>query len=241
VPRLSSQEESYSLSQPAQPPVSVAAQPGQVVLEVRAKVELESDLDPDEDFVTLAEVADLDNLMGFKGNYLIFPLKQSNVLTDFMMTPYVDSELGLRDPDEFANWTPEEFVAYARTLNEEMQEQLQDGEITAEEVQATIDRLTEQYKRLISAPRRAQDQITVPTGSLYIEALPGAHPILEDFKLVHRAIDVKKAQGEARSLEFENIRMAARLLAGEREDPQIERKIVVEGGTAQPVVPLDDA
>ena len=209
------------------------------MLEVQANVKLKSDLDPDDDFVTLAEVADLDNLMGFKGNYLIFPLKQSNALTDFMMTPYVDSELGLRDPDEFANWTPEEFVAYARALNEEMQEQLQDEEITAEEVQATIDQLTEQYKRLISAPRRAQDQITVPTGSLYIEALPGAHPILEDFKLMHRAIDVKKVQGETRKIEMENVRYAARLLADEHEDPEIEKKIIVEGDASHAPVDPD--
>jgi hypothetical protein len=88
----------------------------------------------------------------------------SNALTDFMMTPFVDSELGLRDPDEFGNFTPEEFVAYARALNEQMQQQLENGEITEEELQATIARLTEQYKRLLSAPRRAEDEITVPTG-----------------------------------------------------------------------------
>jgi hypothetical protein len=40
----------------------------------------------------LAEIADLDSLLGFKGNYMIFPLLNSNVLTDFMMAPYVDSK-----------------------------------------------------------------------------------------------------------------------------------------------------
>jgi hypothetical protein len=240
VPRLAIKEKSYSLSQPNETPSSVTAKTGQVVLAVEANVALESEFNPDEDFVTLAEVADLDNLMGFKGNYLIFPLKVSNALTDFMMTPYVDSELGLRDPDEFGNFTPEEFVAYARALHEELKRQLQNGEITEEELQATIDRLTEQYKRLLSAPRRAEDKICVPTGSLYIEALPGVHPILEDFKLMHRAIDVKKVQAEVRKLELENIRYAARILSGEREDPDIERKIVLEGNSAQLVVPLPE-
>ena len=28
----------------------------------------------------------------------------------------------------------------------------------------------------------------VPTSSLYMEALPGAHPLLENFKLEHRAV-----------------------------------------------------
>jgi hypothetical protein len=241
VPRLASREQSYSLSEPSELPSSVTVKPGEVVLGVAANMRLESDLDPAEDFVTLAEVADLDNLLGFKANYLILPLRISNALTDFMMTPYVDSELGLHDPDEFGNYTPEEFVAYARALNEQMKRQLENGEITEEEVEKTIARLTEQYKRLLSAPRRAEDEIVVPTGSLYIEALPGVHPILEDFKLMHRAIDVKKVQAEVRKLEMENVRYAARVLADEREDPDIEKKIVITGSTNGVVVPADDA
>ncbi len=70
----------------------------------------------------------------------------------------------------------------------------------------------------------------VPTNSLYIECLVGTHPLLEDFKLIHRALDVKKVQAEVRRAELENIRLAARALEGEREDPDIEKKIVVENG-----------
>jgi len=91
------------------------------------------------------------------------------------------------------------------------------------------DQLREQYMRILSAPRRAEDEIVVPTGSLFIEALPGAHPILEDFKLLHRVVDVKKVHAEVRKLEMENIRYAARILSGEREDPEIEKKITVVG------------
>lgn len=229
VPVLRSRERHYRLSEVDSPPASVTSKPGQVVIEVSADLKLESGFNPDEDFADLAEVADLDNLLGFKGNYLIFPLRQSNALTDFMMTPFVNSELGLRDPDEFGNWTLEEFRAYAHALQKKMQKQLQTGQITEQEFQATMDRLTEQFKRLLSAPRRTEDEITVPTGSLYIEALPGAHPILEDFKLMHRAIDVKKVQAEVRKLEMENIRYAARILSNEREDPDIDKKIIVEG------------
>ena len=83
------------------------------------------------------------------------------------------------------------------------------------------------------------DEIIVPTDSLFIEALPGAHPILEDFKLMHRAVDVKKVQAEVRGLELENLRFAARLVKGEREDPTIEKKIIVEGESADVIVPPD--
>jgi hypothetical protein len=237
VPRLAVREQHYRVSEPSTVPASVPAKAGEVVLAVDAELQLEPELDPDEDFVTLAEVADLDNLLGFKGNYLIFPLKVSNALTDFMMTPFVDAELGLRDPDELGNWTPEEFVAYAHALHAEMQEQLARGEITEEELGAAVERLSDQLRRLLSAPRRAEDEITVPTGSLYIEALPGAHPILEDFKAMHRAVDVKKVQAEVRKLEMENLRYAARILEGERDDPEVEKRIIVEGGVQSLVVP----
>jgi hypothetical protein len=40
---------------------------------------------------------------------------------------------------------------------------------------------------------------------------------------------MKKLQVEVRGVELENIRMAATLLAGEREDTQIENKVVIEG------------
>ncbi len=59
--------------------------------------------------------------------------------------------------------------------------------------------------------------------------MPGKHPILEDFKLIHRVVDVKKVQSEVRHSELENVRLAARALKGEYEDPDIEKKIVIEG------------
>jgi len=46
-------------------------------------------------------------------------------------------------------------------------------------------------------------------------------------------------QAEVREAELENIRLTARLLSGEREDPDIDRKIVIEGGEPGVVVPGD--
>ncbi|MCX6631495.1 MAG: hypothetical protein NTW28_28110 [Candidatus Solibacter sp.] len=181
------------------------------------------------DYITLAEAADLDTLLGFKGNYMIFPLKRPNPLTDFMMAPYRNDVLGLQDPDEFGNWTLDEFAKYVCCLNKRWPEKF---EAVREELKA-------QYERLASDPRSVPDEVVVPTGSLFIEALPGAHPILEDFKLAHRAIDVKKVQAEVRKAELENVRLAARLVAAEYDDPDIDRRIVIGAGTEKVTVPID--
>ena len=83
--------------------------------------------------------------------------------------------------------------------------------------------------------------MVVPTTSLYMEALVGTHPLLEDFKLIHRALDVKKVQAEVRHAELENIRLAARALKGKDEDPDIEKKIVIVNDGADVTVAHNDS
>ena len=139
-------------------------------------------------FIKLVEIADLDNLLGFKGNYMIFPLKKSNGITDLMMEPYIDEGFSkLIDPDEIGNWTLEEFSKYICCLKEKLSPECFDY---------IKEKLKQQYEAILTSPRRTYEDIIVPTGSLFIEALPGKHPLLEDFKLMHRAIDVKKVQAE---------------------------------------------
>jgi hypothetical protein len=183
------------------------------------KLVVKCELDPDLEFQTLQEVADLDNLLGCKGNYMIFPLKEPNALTKFMMTPYLDPIAGLGDPDPLGNWTLSDFVKYACCLHEKL---------SKEQFERLRPGLEETYRLLVNARGSDGEEIVVPTDSLFIEALPGVHPILEDFKLFHRVVDVKKVQAEVRGMEFENLRFAARLLQGEREDLTIEKKVVVE-------------
>jgi hypothetical protein len=174
----------------------------------------------------LVEVADLDNVLGYKGNYMIFTLKENNYLTLHMMQDYLDvgEELLLRDPDELGNYSIEKLrelatAVLAKTTDPE------ERKVRREEFKKMLmDRLT--------SPRKDNDRVIVPTNSLYIECLVGTHPLLEDFKLIHRALDVKKVQAEVRHAELENIRLAARALEGEREDPDIEKKIVIEGPAA---------
>lgn len=179
------------------------------------------------EFKPLCEVADLDNLLGFKGNYMLFPLFESNPLTDYMMEPYVDRATGeLVDPSDPAGWSLDEFSQYVCCLKEQL---------TADEFESLKPQLKQLYKDILTAPRRNDDVLVVPTDSLFIEALPAAHSLIEEFKAAHRMIDVKKVQGEVRKLELENVRYAARILANEREDPDIDKKVIIEG-TPSPVV-----
>lgn len=169
----------------------------------------------------LVEVADLDNPLGYKGNYIIFPLRVQCHLTDFMLREYVDEYFGVRDPDEAGNYAVEDLEALVAGV-------IADPTTSATDKAHWRDLL---IKRLSEA-RPTSDDIVVPTGHLFIEALPGSHPLLEDFKLLHRAEDVLKVRAEVRHAELENLRRAARLVNGERGDPDVEKKIIVENGVS---------
>lgn len=172
----------------------------------------------------LVEVAELDTLLGYKGNYSIFPLKENNQITLHMMQDYlkVGEELLLHDPDELADYTVEDLQRLASCLYRRSP--------------ALFEKHREEFKQLLidrlSSARKDDDLVVVPTSALYIEALTGTHPLLEDFKLIHRALDVKKVQAEVRHAELENVRLAARALKGKDEDPDIDRKIVITDADA---------
>ena len=185
---------------------------------------------PDITYKELVEVADLDTMLGFKGNYMIFPLKEHNALTELMAAPYIDEAFGAMDPDQLSNINLEEFSKYICCLHDENP--------------AEYDRLQpvlkEWLKKLLADPLRNGDEVIIPTGSMFIEMLPSDKSLLEDFKLKHREWDVYKVQAEVRKMELENIRYAARLLNAEREDPDTERKIVVEGKNGMIHVDVDN-
>ncbi len=167
----------------------------------------------------LYEVADLDNMLGYKGNYMIFPLKELNYLTLDMMQGYLDvgDEIFIRDPDEFGNYSADDLKQLATCV-------YQNNPAT---FNANKAELTSVLARLIAASNTDDDLVIVPTTSLYIECLVGTHPLLEDFKLIHRALDVKKVQAEVRHAELENVRLAARAMTGQLGDPDIDKVVVV--------------
>jgi hypothetical protein len=188
-------------------------------------------IDPQFNHVPLSKVADVSSLLGFIGNLAIFPLFESNPLTDFMMDPYVDRATGqLIDPADPLNWSLDEFSEYVCCLKKKL---------TDEEFEKLRSELQKLYQIILSNPQRDDDVLIVPTNSLFIEALPAAHSLIEKYKADHRMIDVKKAQAEAREKELDNVRMAGRILSGERGDPHVDKKILIEGG-ANFVVPTGD-
>ena len=173
----------------------------------------------------LHQVADLENLIGFKGNYMIFPMTNFNYMNWFMMQDYIniDDTTGVtaRDPDVYGDLTLDDIDVLRNAM----------AGIRAKNPGSFAKNqkfFEEIMLRLLS--NKTPEMVIVPSNSLYIEALPGTHPLLEDFKLIHRAIDVKKAQAEARKAELENLRLGARLATDERGDPDIERMVVVGNG-----------
>lgn len=174
----------------------------------------------------LCEVADLDNPIGYKGNYIIFPFIDTCTLVDYMFSNYVDTELGVMDRNvDLKSFNPATFEA----------------DWTAADA-ATRIVLKGRLRRYVSAVRRSTDEIIVPTGQLFIEALPGSHPLLEDFKLEHRLVDVMKARAEVRRDELENLRLASRLVEGQDTkallgDPHVDKQVVVVSDGKSTILP----
>jgi hypothetical protein len=186
---------------------------------LQGKIKRKADGSLDVTYKPLVEVADLDTVLGYKGNYMIFPMKQHNPLTEFMAAPFVDSAFGAMDPDELSNVSLEEFSKYICCLHDE----------DPAEYERLKPVLKKWLERLLADPLRNGDEIIVPTGSLFIEMLPSGHTLLENFKLQHRELDVDKVREEVQMQALENLRLAKRILTDKLEDPKIDKKIVVEG------------
>jgi len=178
----------------------------------------------------LHQVADVDGLLGFRGNYGIFPLKETNALTDYMSQDFLDSYFGVADPDPLGEMLPaSEALELAKCAWNR-------AGTTDEDRRA----LTQWLSETLAAQRRVAEEVVVPTGQLYIEALPGATPLLEDFKLKHRAVDVAMAESNLDLQLIEALRRTSRLASGDLSDPKVDRHIRIDGG-ATPVVDADPA
>ena len=187
---------------------------------------------PEEHDRTLVEVADLNRLLGFMGNYMIFPMKESNALTDLMLNPYLDEGLRLLDPHDPGNITRPQFSEYVCKLREQLSD---------EDFEEIREALKTRYRNLLLSSEYSGDEIVVPSGALYIEAIPGSKPLLENFKLAHRAFDLVSAQEDARSKAIENLRFASRLVEGELGDPDVDAQYNFSGNTGGVVADTPDS
>lgn len=181
--------------------------------------------------VPLYQVADIDGLLGFRANYMIFPMKKANAITDFMMEPYVEKAAGgygITDPDDLGNISLDEFSEYVCCLRENL---------PAEEFDGLRDELQAQLKKLLQSPLRDDEEIVVPMDATYIDAILGSRPLMENFKLLHRQIDAADAQEDLRMKKLEKIRYAQRILEDKLDDPDIAAKYVFEGADSANITP----
>lgn len=178
--------------------------------------------DPMSDPQRLGDVADLDHPIGYKGNFQVFPMRQHNVLTRFLMLPYIDHRVGACDPELRANFTISELDTYVACARQAL---------PRAEFAAMLPAIQDLYRGLLDAPFPDEEEVVVPTASTFIEALPGSRPVLEDYRLLHRAIDVSKAAAEVRKHELDNLRRVALIRSGQLGDPDIETVVVTPPGS----------
>ncbi|MCC1480785.1 hypothetical protein [Roseibaca sp. Y0-43] len=167
----------------------------------------------------LHEIANLQRPLAFRGNLAVFPLTEHNALTTWLAQDFLDGEFGLFDPDPLARLpTATEALEIAECA-------WKNPGLT----DAGREKVTEWLMDALAVAHRVSTEIVVPTGELFIEALPGAHPLLEDFKLRHRAMDAAAAGVGVRASQLDLIRRAMRLEAEDTSDPDIDRHIRVDG------------
>ena len=169
----------------------------------------------------LGELADLTQPLGYVGNAMVFPLLALDPLAEFLLTPFCSAVAGIVDPDERGTLTLGQLDRLVGCLRE----QLPETEFTQ-----LRPRIEAYYHARVEDPQHDAEEIVVPTESLFIEALTGEHPVLEDYKWLHRGVDVLQASSELVSTHLEQLRLAARLVGDVLDDPDIDRQVVVHGG-----------
>lgn len=176
----------------------------------------------------LGDIADLDRPLGFRGNYVIFPLRTCSQLTDVMLHAYFDDYFGTRDPAHGLPFTGQELLEYAREVWNDPEVGLTDAEKA---------RLAERIvEALLRFPEAAQE-VVLPTGKLFMEALKGDQTLLEPFKLAHRGLDVLKVEEEVRAARVDTLRRAARIVGDQLDlDPAEVEKFVVVKSHADPSI-----
>ena len=157
----------------------------------------------------LADIADLDRPLGFRGNLVIFELRQCSQLTDHMVAEYLDPVSGIADPGALSGISTGELIDYIEAAIQAGI--LDDGE---------LNRLKEIAHQLHHDQRDWADELVLPTGQLFLEALKGQTTLLEPFKLVHRGLDALSAEEDVRAKRIDALRRVRKLAQSDLErDP----------------------
>ncbi len=135
----------------------------------------------------------------------------------------IQGERTFRHPDEVGGNTVDEIERLAACLYAKDQDLFRQHR----------DELKKMLINRLNSTQNEDDLVVVPTSPLCVEALVGTHPLLEDFKLLHCAIDVKRAQAEDRKAELENLRLGTRRANEELGDPDIDKVVLVKN--SQPI------
>lgn len=178
----------------------------------------------------LHEVANLDRLLGYKGNYMLFPAKELSYLHEYMSQDYLNPITGgARDPGRSYAYSQDELADFLCCLRKTQPEVFDSNR----------ERILEIFKNVSSEEEAQSSRLIVPTDSAFIEALPGKHPVMESFKISHRALDVEKAKAELRKNELENLRYGLRLSSGDYAQPSIEKSVLIDGPSDGVVIDTD--
>jgi hypothetical protein len=157
----------------------------------------------------LADIADLDRPLGFRGNLVVFELRQCSQLTDHMAAEYLDPVSGVADPGTLSGISTAELVDYIEAA-------IQLGLLKA----ADLNRLKRLAQRLQREQQDWADDVVLPTGQLFLDALKGQTTLLEPFKLVHRGLDVLAAEEDVRAKRIDALRRVRKVAQSDLErDP----------------------
>jgi len=173
----------------------------------------------------LAEIADIDRPLGFRGNFVVFELRECSQLTDYMAAEFVDPDTGVTLPGAVTGLSTTELLDYLEAA-------IGHGLVSENQFEA----LKDLVRRITHEQDDWADDVVLPTGQVMLETLKGETTLLEPFKLVHRGIDVIAAEEDVRAKRLDALRRARRVATGdlERDPTTVERFSLREAHDVEP-------
>jgi hypothetical protein len=181
----------------------------------------------------LDEIADIDSLLGFKGNFMLFPLKEACHITTEMLAAFLDADAEVVDPDASSAGSSLTDLLRTRTLLDTDRQTIEavdpnDPRVAQHRNEVAMIDMVIASVGLDSKLKEPRSLVLVPTDMLYIEALTGANPVMENYKLTHRRLDAELVREKVKAEAINNLRMTALLSSGNFVDPDIDKQIFIK-------------